>query len=36
MINTREIAAGYRLEYWASVVRERAESGLTVKALKVG
>jgi putative transposase len=32
MINTREIAAEYRLEHWAGVVRERAESGLTVKA----
>jgi putative transposase len=32
MINTREIATGYRLEHWAGIVRERAESGLTVKA----
>jgi putative transposase len=32
MIDTREIAAGYRLEHWAGIVRERAESGLTVKA----
>lgn len=32
MVNTREIAAGYRLEHWAGVVRERAGSGLTVKA----
>jgi hypothetical protein len=32
MIDTREIAAEYRLEHWAGVVRQRAESGLTVKA----
>lgn len=32
MVDTREIATGYRLEYWAGIVRERAESGLTVKA----
>jgi putative transposase len=32
MINTREIAASYRLEHWAGIVRERSESGLTVKA----
>jgi putative transposase len=32
MINTREIATGYRLEHWAGIIRERAESGLTVKA----
>jgi transposase-like protein len=32
MINTREIAAEYRLTHWAGIVRERAESGLTVKA----
>ena len=32
MINTREIAAEYRLAHWAGVLRERAESGLTVKA----
>jgi putative transposase len=32
MINTREIAAGYRLGHWAEIVRERSESGLTIKA----
>jgi transposase-like protein len=32
MINTRGIAAEYRLTHWAGVVRQRAESGLTVKA----
>jgi putative transposase len=32
MINTREIATEYRLEHWAGIVRERSESGLTVKA----
>jgi putative transposase len=32
MINTREIAAEYRLEHWAGVIRERSESGLTIKA----
>jgi putative transposase len=32
MINTRQIAAEYRLEHWAGIVRERSESGLTVKA----
>jgi transposase-like protein len=32
MINTREIAAEYRLEHWAGIVRKRIESGLTVKA----
>jgi hypothetical protein len=32
MKNTREVATGYRLERWAGIVRERAESGLTVKA----
>ena len=32
MTGTREIAAEYRLTHWAGVVRQRAESGLTVKA----
>jgi transposase-like protein len=32
MIGTREIATEYRLTHWAGIVRERAESGLTVKA----
>jgi hypothetical protein len=30
MIDTGQIATGYRLEHWAGIVRERAESGLTV------
>jgi putative transposase len=32
MINTRKIAADYRLAHWAGIMRERTESGLTVKA----
>jgi len=32
MVNTREIAEEYRLGHWAAVMRERRESGLTVKA----
>jgi hypothetical protein len=32
MIDTKKVAANYRLAHWAGVVRERAESGLTVKA----
>jgi len=32
MINTREIAEEYRLTYWAQVMQERVESGLTKKA----
>ncbi len=32
MINTREIAAEYRLAHWAQIIRERRESGLSVKA----
>jgi len=32
MINTREIAEEYRLTHWAGIMRERAESGLTIKA----
>ena len=31
-MNTREIAKEYRLSHWAQVVRERAESGLSIKA----
>ena len=26
-MNTREIAAEYRLAYWAKIMRERSESG---------
>jgi putative transposase len=32
MIDTRKIAAEYRLEHWAGIMKERTESGLTVKA----
>ena len=32
MVNTREIAEEYRLSHWAEVMRERRESGLTIKA----
>ena len=31
MINTREIAAEYRLSHWARLMRERIESGLSIK-----
>lgn len=31
-MNTREIAQEYRLAHWAQVVRERSESGLSIKA----
>ncbi len=32
MINTREIAREYRLAHWAQIMKERSESGLSVKA----
>jgi transposase-like protein len=32
MVNTREIAEEYRLSYWAQVMRERQESGQSIKA----
>jgi len=32
MVNTREIAEEYRLSHWAEVMRDRVESGLTIKA----
>ena len=32
MINTREIAAEYRLSHWAQAARERSESGLSIRA----
>jgi len=31
MINTREVASEYRLAHWAQVMRERTESGLSIK-----
>ncbi len=30
-MNTREIAAEYRLSHWAGIMRERQESGLSIK-----
>jgi transposase-like protein len=32
MINTRAIAAEYRLSHWAQVMQERMQSGLSIKA----
>ena len=32
MINTRAIAAEYRLSHWAQVMQERIQSGLSIKA----
>lgn len=32
MVNTREIAEGYRLTHWAQVLQEREQSGLSIKA----
>ena len=32
MINTREIATEYRLSHWAQIIRERQESGLSIRA----
>jgi len=31
-MNTREIAEEYRLTYWSEIMRERQESGLSVRA----
>ena len=31
-MNTREIAAEYRLSHWSGIIRERQESGLSIKA----
>ncbi|WP_337999084.1 IS66 family insertion sequence element accessory protein TnpA, partial [Desulforamulus hydrothermalis] len=31
-MNTREIAAEYRLAHWAQIVRRKNESGLSIKA----
>jgi hypothetical protein len=32
MVNMREIAAEYRLSHWAEIIRERNESGKSIKA----
>ena len=32
MMNTRAIATEYRLAHWAGIVKDRSESGLSVKA----
>ena len=31
-MNTRKIAAGYRLAHWAQIMQDRKDSGLSVKA----
>lgn len=31
MVNTREIAAEYRLSHWAQIMKERNEKGLSIK-----
>ena len=31
MINTKEIAAEYRLAHWAKIMQQRTESGLSIK-----
>ena len=31
-VNTREIAAEYRLAHWAKIMQERSESGMSIKA----
>ena len=31
-MNTNEITAEFRMSYWAGVMRERSESGLSIKA----
>ena len=30
-MNTREMASEYRLSHWARILRDRSESGLSVK-----
>lgn len=35
-MNTREIAAEYRLSHWAQIMRERKESGLSIKTFCEG
>jgi hypothetical protein len=32
MMNTREIAEEYRLSYWSGIMRDRKESGLSIRA----
>jgi hypothetical protein len=32
VINTREIAAEYRLSHWSGIMQERAASGLSIRA----
>lgn len=32
MVNTREIAAEYRLSHWAQIMQERTGSGLSIRA----
>ena len=32
IVNSRKIAAEYRLSHWAQIMRERSESGLSIKA----
>ena len=32
IVNTRKIASEYRLSHWAQIIRERIESGLSIKA----
>ena len=32
MVNTREIAAEYRLSHWAQIMQERTQSGLSIRA----
>ena len=32
MINTREVAAEYRLSYWAQIVQKRTRSGSSIRA----
>jgi len=31
-MNTRQIAAEYRLSHWTGIVKDRQESGLSIKA----
>ena len=32
IVDTREIAAEYRLKHWAEIIQERNESGMSIKA----
>jgi len=32
IVNSREIAAEYRLSHWAQIMQERSESGMSIKA----